>query len=167
MFSWESFRNSSSKLKMDFPCIYYLYGWQIAWRSRALAGPGSSFQPFSSTVKKNCNSEVTYRCLWNLIWPLITSFIRAGGTPARDHMLWQRERVTLILFSNRRGLGVGWRKAENSHFLATWVHLQVRKRNKISGGWSHQLQWMWCEQSWLRPKENLEGIGCIHIVYIC
>lgn len=166
MFSWESFRNSSSKLEMDFPFICYLYSWQMPL-TKLCFGRARFFQFFNSTVKKNCNSEATYQCLWNLIWPLITSFIRAGGTPARDHMLWLRERVTLILFSDRQGLGVGWRRVENSHFLATWVHLQVRKRNKISGDWSPQLQWMWCKQSWLRTKENLKGIGCIHIVYIC
>lgn len=67
-------------------------GYAVTWQCLALNSG------FLKVQLRNTNSEVTY--IENLIWPLITSFIRAESTLAADHMLWPRDRVTLILFSD-------------------------------------------------------------------
>lgn len=115
---------------------------------------GSWFQLFQSTVKENCNSETTY--VWNLIWPLLPHSLD-------QEALWLEitccgpERGWLLFSSptdraSERGGGglkivISWLHWSGGRASLTWVHLQVRKRNKVSGGWPHQLRWIPCEQS--------------------
>lgn len=132
------------------------------WLSSDLAALGSQFQLFENTVKTVILRRYTHETLFGpslphslgreALWPKITCFGLGG--------LW-------FCFLTDRASELGWRRPENSHFLAAWVQLQVRRRNKLSGGWLHQLLWIWGEQSWLRPKKNLKRIWFFsHCLYL-
>lgn len=119
VFPWESLRYSISKLKMDFPFICYLYSWQFFLAKQWFGNAwffNSSFikvQLRKTIILKQHTLETLFGPSlphswgWGALWLKITCFGLVRG--------W------LILFSDWPGLRVGWRKAENSHFLAALV----------------------------------------------